>query len=153
MIEAGVAALKIEGRYKDAEYVALTTRAYRKAVDEAWAGRETLHLGRRETATGAGLFARTRPVFSYRNQSSGGGEWPCASSSWCADGTRCIGGIGSRVIETSEAHRIAPLKAAMALCLMRPIGAVPESRKKAGVFTRSEHRATDAWNCSLETAR
>ena len=35
----GVAALKIEGRYKDAEYVALTTRAYRKAVDEAWAGR------------------------------------------------------------------------------------------------------------------
>ena len=31
-------ALKIEGRYKDAEYVALTTAAYRKAVDEAWAG-------------------------------------------------------------------------------------------------------------------
>ena len=31
-------ALKIEGRYKDADYVALTTRAYRKAVDEAWAG-------------------------------------------------------------------------------------------------------------------
>src|SRR5580658_8603344 len=35
---AGVAALKIEGRYKDAEYVALTTAAYRKAVDEAWVG-------------------------------------------------------------------------------------------------------------------
>src|SRR5439155_21973228 len=32
-------ALKIEGRYKDADYVALTTRAYRQAVDEAWAGR------------------------------------------------------------------------------------------------------------------
>ncbi len=40
IVEIGVAALKIEGRYKDAEYVALTTRAYRKAVDEAWAGRE-----------------------------------------------------------------------------------------------------------------
>jgi len=39
MVEAGIAALKIEGRYKDADYVALTTRAYRKAVDEAWAGR------------------------------------------------------------------------------------------------------------------
>jgi putative protease len=37
---AGVAALKIEGRYKDADYVALTTSAYRKAVDEVWAGRE-----------------------------------------------------------------------------------------------------------------
>ena len=33
----GVSCLKIEGRYKDAEYVALTTAAYRKAVDDAWA--------------------------------------------------------------------------------------------------------------------
>ncbi|MGD0131623.1 MAG: peptidase U32 family protein, partial [Bryobacteraceae bacterium] len=41
ILEIGVAALKIEGRYKDADYVALTTRAYRKAVDEAWAGRKT----------------------------------------------------------------------------------------------------------------
>src|SRR5579872_1863385 len=39
IVEMGVAALKIEGRYKDAEYVALTTAAYRKAVDEAWGGR------------------------------------------------------------------------------------------------------------------
>ena len=39
IVAAGIAALKIEGRYKDADYVALTTRAYRKAVDEAWAGR------------------------------------------------------------------------------------------------------------------
>ena len=39
IVKIGVAALKIEGRYKDAEYVALTTRAYRQAVDDAWAGR------------------------------------------------------------------------------------------------------------------
>jgi len=39
IIASGVSALKIEGRYKDADYVALTTAAYRKAVDEAWAGR------------------------------------------------------------------------------------------------------------------
>jgi putative protease len=38
IIATGVSALKIEGRYKDADYVALTTNAYRKAVDEAWAG-------------------------------------------------------------------------------------------------------------------
>src|ERR1039458_5670257 len=36
----GIATLKIEGRYKDADYVALATAAYRQAVDEAWAGRE-----------------------------------------------------------------------------------------------------------------
>jgi putative protease len=39
VIDAGVGCLKIEGRYKDADYVALTTRAYRQAVDDAWAGR------------------------------------------------------------------------------------------------------------------
>jgi putative protease len=38
IIQCGISALKIEGRYKDANYVALTTSAYRKAVDEAWAG-------------------------------------------------------------------------------------------------------------------
>ncbi len=37
IVEIGVSALKIEGRYKDANYVALTTAAYRQAVDEAWA--------------------------------------------------------------------------------------------------------------------
>jgi U32 family peptidase len=38
IVSIGVSALKIEGRYKDAGYVALVTAAYRKAVDEAWAG-------------------------------------------------------------------------------------------------------------------
>src|SRR5277367_1763078 len=38
IVQIGISALKIEGRYKDAEYVALTTRAYRQAVDEAWGG-------------------------------------------------------------------------------------------------------------------
>ncbi|MGA3016639.1 MAG: DUF3656 domain-containing protein [Bryobacteraceae bacterium] len=39
IVEIGISALKIEGRYKDAAYVALATRAYRQAVDDAWAGR------------------------------------------------------------------------------------------------------------------
>jgi putative protease len=38
IVDIGVSALKIEGRYKDADYVAITTRAYRQAVDEAVAG-------------------------------------------------------------------------------------------------------------------
>jgi putative protease len=36
IIETGVSTLKIEGRYKDENYVALTTNAYRRAVDAAW---------------------------------------------------------------------------------------------------------------------
>jgi U32 family peptidase len=37
IVAIGIAALKIEGRYKNAEYVALATKAYREAVDAAWA--------------------------------------------------------------------------------------------------------------------
>lgn len=36
IIDIGISTLKIEGRYKDENYVALTTNAYRKAVDAAW---------------------------------------------------------------------------------------------------------------------
>jgi putative protease len=38
IVRIGIASLKIEGRYKDENYVALATRAYRNAVDEAWSG-------------------------------------------------------------------------------------------------------------------
>ncbi len=38
IVKLGISSLKIEGRYKDADYVALTTASYRKAVDEAWEG-------------------------------------------------------------------------------------------------------------------
>lgn len=39
LMDAGVSAFKIEGRYKDENYVAAATRAYRQAVDDAWAAR------------------------------------------------------------------------------------------------------------------
>lgn len=39
LIKAGVAAFKIEGRLKSAEYVAIATRVYRRAIDDAIAGR------------------------------------------------------------------------------------------------------------------
>ncbi len=38
LVRIGVACFKIEGRYKDAEYVAGVTQSYRKAIDEACAG-------------------------------------------------------------------------------------------------------------------
>src|SRR5262245_203097 len=38
LVRIGVTCFKIEGRYKDSEYVALTTQAYRQAIDEAYAG-------------------------------------------------------------------------------------------------------------------
>jgi putative protease len=38
IVNMGISSLKIEGRYKDEAYVALTTSAYRRAVDAAWQG-------------------------------------------------------------------------------------------------------------------
>lgn len=49
LIEAGVRSFKIEGRLKGPEYVAITTRAYREAVDEAW---RVLHGNRSEVFHG-----------------------------------------------------------------------------------------------------
>ena len=71
--DIGISALKIEGRYKDADYVALTTRAYRQAVDAAWAGANSNRSGPR-SATGAGVFARAGSVLPHRDESPDGGE-------------------------------------------------------------------------------
>jgi len=110
IIETGVSTLKIEGRYKDADYVALTTRAYRKAVDEAWAGvkptvsaKEKLQLeqvysrglgpwfltGTDHQAVVEGRAPRHRGVYMGRVVSVGG---------------------DSVFVEPAEAHRTAPLK-------------------------------------------
>jgi len=48
LIEIGINTFKIEGRYKDADYVAATTRAYREAVDAAWTGRPLLVPAKQE---------------------------------------------------------------------------------------------------------
>jgi len=78
LLDAGVACFKIEGRLKGPEYVALTTRAYRAALDTAWDARE-LRLAAKaagtaqETAEGEGrlsaedrekLVAPLRQVFA-----------------------------------------------------------------------------------------
>ena len=54
--------MKIEGRYKDADYVALTTRAYRRAIElESWNAEGLVGLGllyKRE-----GLLSRAKKNF------------------------------------------------------------------------------------------
>ncbi|MDP9170684.1 MAG: U32 family peptidase, partial [Acidobacteriota bacterium] len=111
MIAAGVAALKIEGRYKDAEYVALTTAAYRKAVDEAWAGRpvqitpeEELRL---EQVYSRGLGAHF--VTGTNHQAVVQGRSPRHRGVLMGRVVRVEDGLV--VVRPSAAHRIAPLKA------------------------------------------
>ena len=69
IVDIGIAALKIEGRYKDADYVALATRAYRKAVDEAAAGKSLQITRDGRAAAGAGVFARARATLHFGDQS------------------------------------------------------------------------------------
>ena len=111
IVEMGVAALKIEGRYKDADYVALTTAAYRKAVDEAWEGRaqsvtraEELQL-EQVYSRGLGPFFLT----GTNHQTVVHGRAPRHRG---VEMGRVVHVAPDRVeIETGDAHEIAPLKA------------------------------------------
>jgi U32 family peptidase len=52
LIDIGIDAFKIEGRYKDADYVALTTHAYRSAIDAAWGARPAAGADSADAAAG-----------------------------------------------------------------------------------------------------
>ncbi len=111
IVEMGVAALKIEGRYKDADYVALTTAAYRKAVDEAWEGRaqsvtpvDELRL-EQVYSRGLGPYFLT----GTNHQAVVEGRAPRHRG---VEMGRVVRVSADRVdIETGQAHKIAPLKA------------------------------------------
>jgi putative protease len=111
IVESGVAALKIEGRYKDADYVALTTRAYRQALDEAW-NQGKVKLGRDAELQLEQVFSRgLGPYFltGTNHQAVVQGRTPRHRGV-------CMGRVArverdGIVIEPGEAHRVAPLKA------------------------------------------
>src|SRR6202047_1246471 len=110
IVEMGVAALKIEGRYKDADYVALTTAAYRKAVDEAWEGRKQSVQREEELRLGE-VYSRGRGPFfltGTNHQAVVEGRAPRHRG---VEMGRVVLVAPDRVeIETGEAHLIAPLK-------------------------------------------
>jgi U32 family peptidase len=110
IVEMGVAALKIEGRYKDADYVALTTAAYRKAVDEAWEGRKQ-SVTRAEKLQLEQVYSRgLAPHFltGTNHQAVVEGRAPRHRG---VEMGRVVRIEADRVgIETGEAHQIAPLK-------------------------------------------
>jgi putative protease len=111
ILAAGVSALKIEGRYKDADYVALTTSAYRKAVDAAWAGR-ALEITRESELQLEQVYSRGRgPFFATgtNHQAVVTGRSPRHRGVQIAQVTAVA--PDHVVVEPTEAHEIAPLKA------------------------------------------
>jgi putative protease len=110
IVAAGIAALKIEGRYKDADYVALTTRAYRKAVDEAWAGRP-LSITTQEELQLEQVYSRgLGPFFltGTNHQTVVEGRAPRHRGVKIARVTRVE--ADRAYVEPGAAHEIAPLK-------------------------------------------
>jgi len=114
IVRSGVSALKIEGRYKDENYVALTTRAYREAVDRAFDEIET--AGR---TVDPALQLQLEQVYSRglgpyflsgtNHQAVVRGRAPRHRGIRMGQVVKIA--AGEVVIEPSEAHQIAPLKA------------------------------------------
>ena len=132
ILQIGVAALKIEGRYKDADYVALTTRAYRTAVDEAWAGRnvditpsQKLEL-EQVYSRGLGPFFMT----GTNHQLVVNGRAPRHRGVYMGRVERLES--NHIVVEGSEAHRIAPLKPGDGVVFDAADWRSPEEKEEGG---------------------
>jgi putative protease len=111
IIETGVRCLKIEGRYKGADYVALTTRAYRQAVDDAWAGRSLSVTPRRELELEQVYSRGLGPHFitGVNHQKVVNGRCPRHRGVHIGTVTAVLD--ISVCVQPAPAHEIAPLKA------------------------------------------
>ena len=129
---AGVGALKIEGRYKDAEYVALATRAYRDAVDAVLAGEE-LAISKELDLELEQVYSRgLGPWFigGTNHQTAVNGRAP-----------RHRGVLMGRVVavedatvrvEPSEAHQVSPLKPGAGIVFDAASWRSPEEPEEGG---------------------
>jgi putative protease len=132
IVTLGISALKIEGRYKDADYVALTTRAYRKAVDEAWVGLP-LSVTPVEEMQLAQVYSRgLGPHFltGTNHQTVVNGRAPRHRGVRMGRVARVLpDGV---VIEPDPAHRIAPLKAGDGVVFDAAAWRSPEEPEEGG---------------------
>jgi putative protease len=132
IVDIGISTLKIEGRYKDENYVALTTNAYRRAVDAAWENRpnpispaEELQI---EQVYSRGLGAHF--ISGVNHQTVVSGRSP-----------RNRGVLAGRVakvlqdavlLESSEIQNIAPLKAGDGIVFDAADWRSPEIKEEGG---------------------
>ncbi len=111
LIDLGLAAFKIEGRYKESDYVAAATSAYRKAVDDAWAARpltvtesERLDL---EQVYSRGMGAHF--ITGTNHQAVVTGRAPRHRGVLVGEVLRSAG--SGVLVKPALAHRISPIKA------------------------------------------
>ncbi len=132
IVSIGVSALKIEGRYKDSDYVALTTRAYRQAVDDAWAG--VAHpIDRAAELQLEQVYSRGfGPHFltGTNHQAVVGGRAPRHRGVFMGRVTRVFD--GGAIVEASDAHSVAPLKPGDGIVFDAADWRSPEEREEGG---------------------
>jgi putative protease len=110
IVKAGVSALKIEGRYKDAAYVALATRAYREAVDAAAAGEALPPDARRELELEQAYSRGMGPYFAAGTNHQAVVRGRAPRHRGVLMGRVAKLGAQSVLVEPADAHAIAPLK-------------------------------------------
>jgi U32 family peptidase len=132
IIATGVRCLKIEGRYKAADYVALTTRAYRQAVDDAWAGRALSVTPRQELELEQVYSRGLGPHFitGVNHQKVVEGRRPRHRGVHI--GTVTAVHDSSVFVETAAAHEIAPLKAGDGIVFDAADWRSPEENEEGG---------------------
>ena len=139
IVDIGIATLKIEGRYKDADYVALTTAAYRQAVDEAWAGRE-LKLDRAAELRLQQVYSRgLGPFFLNGTNHQKVVEGRAPRHRGVLMGRVLKVTDGGVLIEPSEAQRISPLKPGDGVVFDAADWRSPEEPEEGGRIFEIEH--------------
>ena len=132
IVKLGVSALKIEGRYKDPNYVALTTAAYRKAVDEAWNGLP-LSLTPQEAQQLEQVYSRgAGPYFvsGTNHQDVVKGRSPRHRGVLMGRVTKVLD--DAVLIKPDAAHHIAPLKPGDGIVFDAANWRSPEEREEGG---------------------
>jgi putative protease len=132
IVKLGISSLKIEGRYKDENYVALATRAYRKAVDEAWSGLP-LSISKQEELQLTQIYSRgLGPHFlrGTNHQAVVPGRSPRHRGVLLGRVTEVAD--ESVIIVPEDAHTLSPLKAGDGLVFDAANWRSPEEREEGG---------------------
>ncbi|MCC6586101.1 MAG: U32 family peptidase [Bryobacterales bacterium] len=132
ILPIGIHGLKIEGRYKDAGYVALVTRAYREAVDRAWQGLDVSVTPEREMEL-AHVFSRGMgPHFiaGTNHQAVVNGRAPRHRGVLMGRVTKVKG--GTIEISVAEANQVSPLKPGDGVVFDAADWRSPEEKEEGG---------------------
>ncbi|MEP6984403.1 MAG: U32 family peptidase [Chloroflexota bacterium] len=132
IIDVGISTLKIEGRYKDENYVALTTNAYRQAVDAAWEQRPSPVTKQDEIAIEQVYSRGLGPFFvsGTNHQAVVSGRSPRHRGVLCGKVAQVY--KDRVVIEPTDVQNIAPLKAGDGIVFDAADWRSPEIKEEGG---------------------